>query len=195
VLTNFQELNLSAMKRLVVLAFVLFLVWNHCSGQEIHEKNSKSENKAAPDTEIKVNKEYDEDGNIIKYDSTYSYLYSNTVKDRILIDSILNNFNKNFQQRDFFFREPLRGDPFFSDEFFSDEFFSDKFFNDRDFNDKFFGDRFLSDSLLNRDFSRKNIVPGPFMFNEEQIQKIFRKLDSLNNQIFVRPKQNLSIKL
>ncbi|MCB4234259.1 hypothetical protein LDL59_01710 [Kaistella anthropi] len=45
-----------------------------------------------PIEDIKVNKEYDENGNLIRYDSTYTYYYSNIEGDEIAADSIFNNF-------------------------------------------------------------------------------------------------------
>ncbi len=41
-----------------------------------------------PKEDIKVNKEYDENGYLIRYDSTYTYYYSNIEGDEIVADSI-----------------------------------------------------------------------------------------------------------
>ena len=41
-----------------------------------------------PQTSIKVDKKYDSKGNLIKYDSTYSYYYSNIKDNKNLEDSI-----------------------------------------------------------------------------------------------------------
>lgn len=69
-----------------------------------YAQNGKKELKAQPDsvsvtkpqTNIKVNKEFDKDGNLIRYDSTYSYYYSGDGSDFIINDSILGDFKSYF---------------------------------------------------------------------------------------------------
>ena len=46
----------------------------------------------APKENIRVNKEFDKNGNVIKYDSAYSYYYSNIKNNPVVADSIFNKF-------------------------------------------------------------------------------------------------------
>ena len=48
-----------------------------------------------PKTDIKVEKEYDEKGNLIRYDSTYSSFYNYSSTDINELDSIMNRFRSN----------------------------------------------------------------------------------------------------
>jgi aspartate/tyrosine/aromatic aminotransferase len=75
-------------------------------------------------------KEYDEFGNLIKYDSIYSWSYSNIKGDRLKVnlDSIMDSFkayfdkNPNFKLRDDFTYFP-KNDSLFMSEFFKDDYF------------------------------------------------------------------------
>jgi len=81
-----------------------------------------------PDVDISVNKEYDENGNIIRYDSTYSYSYSGgsyAEFDSIMKSMMpgqLHGFNDPFFSDDFMsgFPSPFGGDPFFNNFFLTD---------------------------------------------------------------------------
>ena len=79
------------MKRIGFITIACMLCFSSCNGQSGKEKKETAD-KNAPKTDIKVNKEYDKDGNLIRYDSTYSSYYSNILNDTILGDSIFNNF-------------------------------------------------------------------------------------------------------
>ncbi len=90
-----------------------------------------AQNDNKPKVDIKVNKEYDENGNIIRYDSTYTYFYSGNGE---IPDSI--SFNFNFPGNSLFidpffdrgFNLPLTFDDFFG--FDNKDFFDDSFFHD-----------------------------------------------------------------
>lgn len=82
----------------------------------------------------KVNKELDENGNIIRYDSIYSWSSSGNIKG-IESDSIINQMRSMMQKRFSMLQSPnLNGfadqdsimKPFFSDDFFKDDFFSNR---------------------------------------------------------------------
>lgn len=82
-----------------------------------------------PHVDIKVNKQYDENGNIIQYDSTYTYYYSS---DGNIPDSV--NFNFNFPNNSLFvdpFSDMKFNIPLTFEEFFNnDNLFNDPFFNE-----------------------------------------------------------------
>ena len=128
------------MKKVMLFLFVAILATS-CNAQDT-QKSSKD----ASDLEIqndtllkpkgnwKVNKEVDENGNIIRYDSIYSWSSSGAIKG-IESDSIFNQMRSMMQKRFSMLQSPnLNG---FADQdsimkqFFSYDFFKDDFFSNR----------------------------------------------------------------
>jgi len=107
-----------------------------------------------PNQNIVVNKEYDDNGNLIKYDSTYSYFYSSIKQDSILEDSIFNNFMNHFNQSYTFSNQP------------------------------FFKNFFFEDSLLMFDFYKKDFFYERFRNNMERLDSLFRDMDIMKNDFF-----------
>jgi hypothetical protein len=143
------------MKQIVLLAVAVLLGVINCQAQVKEENTAKGDEN--PKTNITVNKEYDDQGNLIKYDSTYSYSYSNTDADSLSDDSIFNVFRDQFNHR-FNFSE----DPFFKDFFFQDSVMNDTDFLDDDFFIKRFKD------------------------NMDQMEDLFQQMDSVKNNFFRR---------
>jgi len=143
------------MKRLGAfsIAFIISLGLISCNGQSGKEKK-EAPDKNLPQTDVKVNKEYDEKGNLIRYDSTYSAYYSNISNDTTLRDSIFTNFKNQFNQRYFFSQEP------------------------------FFQDFFFQDSLLKYDFYKNDFFSNRFRNNRQGMDSLFLKMDSLKNDFF-----------
>ncbi len=119
------------MKKLAVLLVLLSL--GSCKGQE---KDQNPEKVATNDTIVKpkgqwnVTREYDELGNLIKYDSIYSWSYTNKEGDslRVNLDSIMDNFKRYFGEmeapflrRDFSYFP--KADSLMKKDFFSEEYF------------------------------------------------------------------------
>jgi len=104
---------------------------------------------------IKVVLKYDENGNLIRYDSSYSYYYSNIENDTLLRDSIFDQFRFHFNQKYFFSEEP------------------------------FFNDLFFQDSLLKFDFYKNDFFSNRFRSNMEHIDRLFNEMDSIKNQFFM----------
>ena len=123
----------------MILSLLLFSsVLSSCDGQDKVRKNNNNSDvlkQTKPKTEIKVNKKYDENGNLVSYDSTY-YYYSNSGNDSLLRDSVIKNFKSFFNQeyhfsndkffRDFFFQDSILEQAFFSDDFFLRRFEKDQ---------------------------------------------------------------------
>ncbi|WP_299111230.1 hypothetical protein [uncultured Winogradskyella sp.] len=121
------------MKNLIYLLFVLSIIG--CNSQENKEKETQQSNKQEQDT-IKpietwdVKKQYDEFGNLVKYDSIYSYSYSNIKGDslRVNLDSIMDSFknyvdkNASFNWKGNFSFFP-ENDSLFMDDFFKEDYF------------------------------------------------------------------------
>ena len=120
------------MKKFIIL--LLVLVITGCNSQE--KKNKQEENKNKDTTIVKpkekwdVHKEYDEFGNLIRYDSIYSWSYSNVKGDslQVNLDSIMDSFKKHFlinspsKWRDDFSYFP-KNDSLFMNDFFKDDYF------------------------------------------------------------------------
>lgn len=105
-----------------------------------------------PIEDIKVNKEYDENGNLIRYDSTYTYYDSNIEGDEIAADSIFNNFRNMFENNYSFSTTP------------------------------YFNDLFFEDSLLKYDFYKNDFFHERFMNNMQQMERLFWEMDSIKNK-------------
>jgi len=70
----------------IMLVSLLFVNFSGCNGQTPKGKSELAETKQAtplkgdsldkPRIGVKVNKQYDDKGNIVRFDSTYSYFYS-----------------------------------------------------------------------------------------------------------------------
>lgn len=121
------------MKTLIYILFVLSFV--NCDSQnkkkqDIQEPEKKVQDLVKPNEIWDVKKEYDEFGNLIKYDSIYSYSYSNIKGDSITVnlDSIMDSFSRYVEEsvpikmndRLFYFPQ---NDSLFMNDFFKDDYF------------------------------------------------------------------------
>lgn len=128
------------MKKLITLSLVAILATS-CNAQDKKERQieqNKSISKIVkPKGNWTVNKEVDENGNLIQYDSIYSWSSSSdNVKGikRQQMDSVMQSFQSKFSQHfsssmgnDF--PEFFKKDSLFMEEFFSDNFFGNDFGN------------------------------------------------------------------
>ena len=151
------------MIRLDVLTIAVSLTMLSCNGQSIRDKGEGAKSDTIPQTIIKVDKKYDNNGNLIKYDSSYSYYYSNIKDNNNLKDSIFNNFKKQFNNSYFFSSDPYFNDFFFQDsllkyDFYRNDFFINRFRNNMRMMDSLF---WRMDSLKNSYFNRQFTIPGP----------------------------------
>jgi hypothetical protein len=147
------------MRHLITIALALSITLLSCTGQTKNAEKQKVNN--LPQTNIKVNKEYDKNGNIIKYDSTYSSFYSNIRADSILRDSIFKNFKKQFNRSYFFSNQPYFRDFFFTDsllryDFYKKDFFFNRYRNNMNRMDSLFREM----DVMKDDFFNKQIQPG-----------------------------------
>lgn len=152
------------MKKIMTVITLIALISTGCNGQKKQNIEKKTD-QTMPETSITVNKEYDENGNIIRYDSTYSYYYSNIINNRTLSDSILDEFKRQFNDRYFFSNDP------------------------------FFNDMFFQDSLMKFDFYKKNFFIDRFRKNWYHMDDLFQQMDSVKNQYFFRQFRDTVIKV
>lgn len=132
-----------------VIAFILALTLSlsGCNAQDEQKDptardRSSAEIQKNPGFEPKgswtVNKELDENGNLIRYDSTYTYSYSSRNGDTMKIrnvDSVIRSFQNYFEDRfpkewDQSFMNPYWTDPNLLDDFFKDDYFHSRWKDD-----------------------------------------------------------------
>lgn len=144
------------MKTKMLIGFILTLFLGSCQAQEAKKESDKSIDleKNKPQTKIIVNKEYDEAGNLIRYDSTYSSYYSNIEGDSLRADSIMKNF-----KNDLYKQFPMSQSPFFESFFFED-------------------------SLSDYDFYKNDFFRQRYQLNQNRMEDLFREMDSLKNSFF-----------
>jgi hypothetical protein len=136
----------------LVVVFAMF--FSSCEAQKKEKEDNKTQN--TPKTNIIVNKEYDDNGNLIRYDSTYTYYYSNIEENPELKDSILDVFKNTFNEKYFFSDEP---------------FFENLFFND---------------SLMMYDFYKEDFFTKRFHDNMQMMEQLFMQMDSVKNSFFLQ---------
>ncbi len=106
-----------------------------------------------PQTKTKVNKQLDSKGNIVKFDSTYSYYYTSKGVDssKVKLDTIIKEF-KSFYSYNIAFG-----------------------FNKR------MNDIFLADTLFKYDFLNHDYFIKRFELNAIKLKELFREMDSLKS--------------
>ncbi len=148
------------MMKKIVISFLSAMMLVSCNAQtekkkdEIQDQNNIE--KIQPKVDYKVNKEYDENGNLIRLDSTYTYYYSNIDKNKINTDSIFKSFNQHFSMNSTF------DDSFFEDFFKQDQYSKDEFFSQ----DFFRSDAKRSQDIMNEMMARMDSIKNEFMMNQ-----------------------------
>lgn len=119
------------MKKFVVL-FLLSLLCIDCHGQDQAKEPTKNNQNMAkePKGNWKVNREFDEQGNLIRYDSIYSWSSSEYAEklNRMDRDSLFSSFKSRFSHHFSYFDQSglidfLENDSLFTQKFFEDDFF------------------------------------------------------------------------
>lgn len=146
------------MKQIIFITLAFSITILNCTGQTKNSEEQPGIN--TPGKNIIVNKEYDDNGNLIRYDSTYSYYYSNVKENAELRDSIFNNFRNYFDQNYYFSNQPFFKDFFFQDsllmyDFYKKDFFYDRFRNNMQWMDSLFREM----DVFKNDFFRKQTLP------------------------------------
>lgn len=142
----------------MLLLLLPTLVFSGCCGQShkgsdhlLADKNKVNEvsedTLTKPKIKIKVNKQCDEKGNIIKYDSTYSYFYSSPEGKMLELsnDSVFNKFRTFFNKK-----YPDLLNPKYENIFYDDSLFKYDFFNGDYFQKRFEMNRTIFDKIYQR---------------------------------------------
>lgn len=153
-------------------AFLLIFV--SCQGQNqqdkkslfsepsAHNSSSQHDSLYKPKINIKVNKQFDDKGNIVRFDSTYSYSYSspNGMKD-LNNDSIFKNFHSFFNHKYSGLIEQQNNSIFFNDSLFKYDFFNNDYFQKRfELNQKMFEQLFKDMDSIKKDYMQENYPNG-----------------------------------
>ncbi|AMC10068.1 hypothetical protein Lupro_01825 [Lutibacter profundi] len=138
----------------ISLLLMLLLTISSCNAQTNTDKNKGNNEAVKPKTNIVVHKEYDENGNLIRVDSSYTYVYSTLKNDSLLQKKLFDNLkldlNNNSQNID-----SILFNNFFNDDLFKmNDFYTDHFFNDN------------------------------FKLQEKQLKQYLKRLDSIKNQFY-----------
>jgi hypothetical protein len=139
---------------------VLLLLITSCTenskGQQTTDKKTvtAAQDSVKPKVSIKVNRRYDDKGNLVGLDSTYSSYYSNIGDDSMKMDSIMRNFDLYFK-RD----HPL-------------------FFNQR------MNSLFFNDSLKYPDFFHKDFFQRHYELNDLYFRDMMKRMDSIKNKFY-----------
>lgn len=119
------------MKKFVLLS-LLSLVCFGCNGQEKESEEKKEDQSLAeqPKGSWKVNREFDENGNLIRYDSIYSWSSSDYTDDLAQMDrdSLFESFRSRFSRSFSQFNQDGFANFFEEDSLFTEHFFEDDFF-------------------------------------------------------------------
>lgn len=137
-----------------LLALIVVFIKPEIRAKGLIKHNKPDTTLVNPKVDIKVNKEFDRNGNIIRYDSTYTYIYTypNGNKETINIDSIFNSFRPYFFDRGI----DLMQKPFI-DFFDSDSSFQQHFFDHDYFMNQFEMDMFRFEEMIHEMDSLRNL--------------------------------------
>lgn len=160
------------MKKYILLLIIGFLSVS-CNSQNddtknIEKKEEDSKTINEPQGAWKVDKEFDENGNLIRYDSIYSWSSNNTYNnlsssDR---DSLIQSFKSNF----------FKSFSGFKNNGFDDVFSKDSLFSNYYFNDDFFKSDFGSD-FMDIDKIRQQMVKRQKQFLEKYRSEFIKPED------------------
>ena len=142
----------------ILMALALIISSCQIKGQDGTESKKRSANVRdslnKPKVNIKVNKHYDDKGNVIGFDSTYTSFYSNIEGDTLKMDSLMRSFDRHFNlgQTSFFGRN--------------------------------FDSLFFNDSLRYRDFFHDDFFLRRYELNDSYLRNMMRQMDSLKNSFY-----------
>lgn len=124
------------------------------AGGKSKSTKSLTDSLEKPKVNIKVNRHYDDKGNLVGFDSAYSSFYSNVKGDTLRMDSVMNSFNSYFNRSH-----------------------SSLF-------DKRFNNLFFNDSLRYPDFFHKDFFMKRYELNDTYMRDMMRSMDSVKNDFF-----------
>ena len=142
---------------LLVLSLSLLSCHDRTKGQDAEKNRSSSiaaDSLNKPQVNIKVNKRYDDKGNVIGFDSTYTSFYSNVQGDTAKMDSLMSNFDRYFQR-------------------------DHSLFFDNQFNSLFFNDSTRYPDFFHNDYFMKR-----YELNDLYLRNMMNRMDSIKNHFY-----------
>jgi hypothetical protein len=124
------------------------------TGQTARNEKTSSDTLSKPKVSIKVNRHYDEKGNVVGFDSTYTSFYSNVVGDTVEMDTLMKGFDRYFD-----FHHP---------SIFQKEF----------------SPLFFTDSLRYPDFFHRDFFMKRYELNDQYMRDMMHRMDSIKNRYF-----------
>ena len=142
------------------MVIILVLIISSCQIKAQDDTGSKKESAVTSDSlnkprvDIKVNRHYDNKGNVIGFDSTYTSFYTNVDGDTLKMDSLMRSFDTyfNFPKTSFFGRH--------------------------------FDSLFFNDSLRYRDFFHDDFFLKRYELNDSYLRDMMHRMDSLKNNFY-----------
>jgi len=145
---------------MALIAIAAFLVLSSCNGQTVKKEINDQAKADKPKTDVQVKKVYDDHGNLIKYDSTYTYVYTNPETKGSVRDSVMAEFSKHFGKNGFTGNE---------------SFFNNMFSNDS---------LIMNNDAFAKEFFNKDFMPNDFGLSSQNMEKFFQQMDSVRNEFF-----------
>jgi hypothetical protein len=149
--------------KLCLLIAGILLTLSSCQ-EKTNEQNSTDQKKShsavtqdslhKPQINIKVDKHYDNKGNLTGFDSTYTSFYSNVKGDTVKMDSLMNSFDLYFNR------------------------------NHSSFFDKQFNTLFFNDSLRYPDFFHRDFFLRRYELNDPYLRGMMHRMDSIKNRFY-----------
>ena len=154
-LMNFKQLARTGGIYLLAAGLVLSSCHEKSNGQTgTHAKTASADSTYKPNVNIKVNRHYDDNGNVVGFDSTYTSYYSNVKGDTAQMDSLIHRFDSYFNRTHFsFFRQQF--DPLF-----------------------------FSDSTRYPDFFHKDYFLKRYELNDAYMRNMMQRMDSIKNKFY-----------
>ena len=152
------------MVKWAMLASVLAMGSAACNAQNERPRAGHAQPQAqalaadTPQVNVRVNKVYDDQGNLVRYDSTYTSVYNGMGGDSLRMDSLMQQFMGQFNRPD---GMGMMGPGM---------------------NNLFFNDSLLGFDFFHNDFFRKRME-----LNQRYMQDMMQRMDSLKNQFFIEP--------
>jgi hypothetical protein len=153
------------MKKLIIVLLLSFLAGGCNDHKKVNDNKYAAIVKNNPDStynpkvDVRVNRKYDDKGNLIQFDSTYSYFYSSPgmkTDTSISSDSLFSNF-----------KSPLS-------DYYRDLFNSNM------------NGIFFNDSLFKYDFYNNDYFSKRFDLNLKRFENMFHQMDSAKTGMFQR---------
>src|SRR5688572_795856 len=154
----------SCLALLLVLPLLLSSCHEKTNGQTADDKqkvaSAEADSVKQPKVNIKVNRHYDDKGNVVGFDSTYTSFYSNVQGDTSRMDSLMGSFDKYFNKD-----------------------YSSIFNNE-------FNSLFFNDSLRYPDFFHSDYFMKRYELNDHYFRGMMNRMDSIKNQFYQQHSDN-----